>query len=47
MSNEVITFFPEIQTLLKLLMVLSASSFDAEDCKVFQCVKKIKDMANK
>ena len=30
MSNEVITFCPEIQTLLKLLMVSPASSCDAE-----------------
>ena len=29
MSNEVIHFFPEIQTLLKLLMVSPASSCDA------------------
>ena len=30
MSNGVITFFPEIQTLLKLLMVSHASSCDTE-----------------
>ena len=30
MSNEVITFFPDIQTLLKLLMVSPASSCDTE-----------------
>ena len=30
MYNDVITFFPEMQTLLKLLMVSPASSCDAE-----------------
>ena len=30
MSNEVIHFYPEIQILLKLLMVSPASSFNTE-----------------
>ena len=41
MSNEVITFFPDIQTLIKLLMVSPASSCNTERSK------NIKDMAQK
>ena len=39
MSNEVITFFPEIQTLLKLLMVAPASSSDAE--RYFSALRRL------
>ena len=40
MSNEVIHFFPEIQTLLKLLIVSPASSYDAE--RYFSALRRLK-----
>ena len=40
MSNGVIIFFPEIQTLLKLLMVSPASSCDAE--RYFSALRRLK-----
>ena len=39
-SNEVIHFFPEIQTLLKLLMVSSAISCEAE--RSFSALRRLK-----
>ena len=40
MSNEVIQFFSEIQTILKLLMVSPASSYDAE--RSFSALRRLK-----
>ena len=40
MSNEVLTFFPEIQTLLKLLMVSPAGLCDAE--RSFSALRRLK-----
>ena len=40
MSNEIIIFFPEIQTLVKLLMVYPASSCDAE--RSFSALRRLK-----
>ena len=42
MFNEVIQFLPEIQNLLKLLMVSPASSCDAE--RSFSALRRLKTM---